>query len=204
VADEDPLKDALQVATWAYERQEEIARLHHSRAQLVVTVVSAFLGIGILRVAAVGEGGEVPSATGAVLLALLLVAFLVSSMLAALYTLAGPPGSPWRRRTARASGLVFSPEDLADLAGGRREAAFAVVLGQSAEALEELSAENQARHRDIQTGLSWFILALFAAALAVTVHFMAAVELRMQVEATDSAMREEVRMLPSHPRGGDR
>ncbi|HEX6201347.1 MAG TPA: hypothetical protein VF100_00005, partial [Thermoanaerobaculia bacterium] len=106
MADEDPLKDALQVARWAYERQEEIARLHHSRAHLVVTVVSAFLGIGILRVAAVGESGEVASAAGAVLLALLLVAFLVSSMLAALYALAGPPGSPWRRRTARASGLV--------------------------------------------------------------------------------------------------
>jgi hypothetical protein len=195
VPDDKQLQDALQAVRWAYEREEEVARLHHNRAQLVLTVVSAFLGIGVLRLGVVGEGGDVLTPGGAVLLAVLLVAFLLASMIAALYALAGPPISR-RRRTQRSLKLVLSPEHLAELATGEREAAFAAVLLQSADALRETAADNELRSRDIQSGLSWFMLALLAAALAVTVHFFAAVELRMLSEAV-SLPREVVRTLPS-------
>lgn len=198
MADDDLLQDALGAVRWAYEREEETARLYHNRAQLVLTVVSAFLGVGVLRLGTVGERGELLTPNAALLLAILLVVFLVSSMVAALFALAGSPSLRARRGPHVAGKLVLSPEHLDDVAAGRREPAFVAILAQSADALRELSGDNEVRRREIQTALSWFMLALLSAALAVAVYFFGYVEFRVREQISSDAPREVVRMLPSH------
>lgn len=198
--DDDLLQNALGAARWAYEREEETARLYHNRAQLVLTVVSAFLGVGMLRLGTVGEGGEFLTPSAALLLAVLLVVFLVSSMIAALFALAGPPSLGGRRGTHLSGRLVLSPEQLEDLAAGRREPAFVAILAQSADALRELAAGNEVRRREIQTALSWFMLALFSATLAVAVYSFEYVEFRVREEAASPTPQEVVRVPPSEER----
>lgn len=200
MADDDLLQDALGAVRWAYEREEETARLYHNRAHLVLTVVSAFLGVGVLRLGTIGEGGELLSPNGRLLLAILLVVFLVCSMIAALFALAGAPSLRARRRTHISGRLVLSPEHLDDLAAGRSEPAFVAILAQSADALRELSAGNEVRRREIQTGLSWFILALLCAALAVAVYSFGSVDLRFREEAVSSAPQGAVRIQRAHER----
>lgn len=195
--DDDLLQDALGAARWAYEREEEMARLYHNRAQLVLTVVSAFLGVGMLRLGTVGEGGDFLTPRAALLLAILLVVFLVSSMIAALFALAGRPSLRGRRDAHLSGRLVLSPEHLGDVAAGRREPAFGAILAQSADALRDLAAGNEARRLEIQTALSWFMLALFAATLAVAVYSFEYVQFRVREEAASTPPQEVVREPPS-------
>lgn len=165
---ERQIEELLLAAQWAFEREEESARLYHNRAQLVLTLASAFLGLGVFRLGTADEVSPVLSPVGRWILIALLMTIAVLVFISAFFVLVGGWG---RRKEPHVSMGLVPPSEVVDkLAVGAN--VLPDLLSQTILSHKSLATANERRRREVTTGVDFLLVALFVAVLAVSVYLV--------------------------------
>lgn len=209
---DDALQQTLRALRWSFEREEETARLYHNRSQLVLTVVSAILGVGFFRLGSPVDGDSLVGSRAAVGVSCLVGVSMLFAVFAVFSTVAGMR-LPWKRVSRErdrhvASLLLLSGQLFDGLAEGDDERVAAELIGQLNEAVREFSDKNEERRLEIRNGLSWLLAALAMGFLAVGIYVASYAYVRLNTPGQEQERgsvraKEEATVLDSETLGGE-